>query len=90
MKAINIDEYLENQGLEFELHGKKFTVTDLNDKVREMLEAEQPNEREIVKELLGCTDEDLKGYGLVAFAAIIREVTENLLRPPSLPDQLKD
>lgn len=87
MKAIDIDDYLKKQGIEIKLGAKTFTVTDLSMDVKETLIKENKNEKEIVKKILRCNDKDLEGYGLVAFAAIIREVTENLFRTPSAESQ---
>ena len=86
-KKINIDDYLVNQGVEITLGKKVFKVTDLPMDIKIELGKEDIDEKALVKKMLGCTDEDLEGYGLVAFAAIIREVTENLFRAPSLQNQ---
>ena len=87
MKTVNIDEYLKDHAVEFVLNGKKYVVKDVSPKVREMMSAEDIDERAIVKELLGCSDNDLEGYGIAAFVAIIREVTENLFLAPSQQNQ---
>jgi hypothetical protein len=40
--------------------------------------------------MLGCTDADLEGYGIVAFTNIISEVTKNLFPDASLNEASTD
>ena len=89
MKTINIDEYLKEQGITVTIKGKEFMVTDIPVEIKAELgkDADERNEKEIVKQILGCEDEDLKGYGLAAFSAIIKQVTDSLFPAPSTNDQ---
>jgi hypothetical protein len=54
------------------------------------MDAEQPDYKAIVKAMLGCTDADLEGYGIVAFTNIIAEVTKNLFPDASLNEASTD
>lgn len=90
MKAINIDEYLNENSVEITLNNKKFVVKDISEETQKLLRREEPGDndhREIVKSMLGCTDNDLKGYGIAAFTAIITNVTKNLFPSNSQNDQ---
>lgn len=86
-RNVNIDEFLQKQTITFTLNGKEFRVKDVPLEVRKMLEAEKIDEVEIVKKVLGCSDADLKGYGLVALNHIIKEVSENLFQESSQENQ---
>ena len=82
MKVFNVDEYLNDKGIEIIINGKKFQVMDIPFEVHEKLQ-EDKSQKEAVKMLLGCTDEDLKGYGIGAIGAIVRNIIENLFPKPS-------
>jgi len=81
-KVINIDDFLKERTVEVKLGGKTFVVKDIPLEVRELL-SEGGDSKKIVKMILNCTDKDLEGYGMAAFAAIINQVTENLFQPSS-------
>ena len=90
MKTINIDEFLKERAVEIQLGEKKFPVTDISEETQKLMQKNDETEfdaKAIVKSLLGCKDEDLKGYGMAAFNAIINEVTKNLFRDSSQNDQ---
>lgn len=87
MKTLNIDEYLNERSLDVQIGGKSFKVKDLPLEARTMMRQDDPDQKEIVKKILGCEDKDLEGYGVAAFAAIINQVTENLFRPSSQSGQ---
>ena len=89
MKTINIDEYLKEQGVTVTIKGKEFIVTDIPVEFKKQLEkdSDERDEKEIVKTILGCKDEDLEGYGLAAFAAIIKQVTDSLFPAPSAEEK---
>lgn len=77
-KVINIDEFLKEKECEVQIGGKTFKVKDISTDVRKLMESPEHDSKEIVKAILGCEDKDLEGYGMVAMAAIINQVTENL------------
>lgn len=91
MKTVNIDEHLKEKGVQFILNGKTFTVTDVNeevgDKISQLGQGENIKPREIAKDLLGCEDEDLNGYGIATFNYVIQETTRNLFESNSPSDQ---
>lgn len=76
MKIFNVDEYLEENGITIELNKKKFHVKDIPADFQEALETK--SSKEVVKKMLGCSDDDITGYGEAAFAAIVNQVTSNL------------
>jgi hypothetical protein len=82
-RVFNIDEFLSERAVTITVKGKEFTVKDIDDKTRKMMDAEEPDHRAIVKSLLKCEDIDLDGYGIVAFSNIIGEVTKNLFQDAS-------
>jgi hypothetical protein len=90
MKVVNIDEFLQDKAIKIVLKGKEFVVHDVSDEVRKLMDAEQPDYKAIVKAMLGCTDADLEGYGIVAFTNIIAEVTKNLFPDASLKEVSTD
>jgi hypothetical protein len=89
MKVVNIDEFLQEKAFEIVLNGKSFTVKDIDPEAFELLKNDGAT-KEVIKKLLGCKDEDLKGYGIATYGKIIKEITENLLQEPSQNDQLED
>ena len=83
-KVFDLDEYLVDKGITIKLKGKEFTVTDIPYGIAEKLkETSEEGQKAAVKEIVGCTDDDLKGYGIAAISAIIRNITENLFQEPS-------
>jgi len=81
-KVFNVDEYLVSNEIVIELGKKEFTVTDVSEEVRVMMKQEDVDQKEIVKKMLGCEDEDLAGYGMAAFSGITKHIMESLF--PSL------
>jgi hypothetical protein len=81
-KVINIDDFLKERTVEVKLGSKTFVVKDIPLEVRELL-AEGGDSRKVVMMILNCSEKDLEGYGMAAFAAIINQVTENLFQPGS-------
>lgn len=82
MKVFNIDEYLVERGVTIQLGKKEFFVKDIPFEVHEKLQ-EEKSQKEALKMLLNCSDEDLAGYGIAAVGVIIRKITENLFQEPS-------
>lgn len=89
MKSVNIDDFLKEKTFEIVLNGKKFQVKDIDPEAFEMLR-EHGASKEAVKKMIGCSDQDLEGYGIAAYGKIVRSVTENLLQEPSLENQSED
>jgi len=92
---LDIDKFLEDNAVTIRLHGKEFTVKDIDNDAQQLMAKDEKDQSEshgkdIVKALLKCTDEDLEGYGSVAMAAIMKEITENLLLQPSQQNQSTD
>lgn len=85
-KVVDIDEFLQEKSFTIKLNGKPFTVKDIDEDAFKMIREEGAS-KEAIKKLLGCEDEDLKGYGVAAYGRIIKSVTENLLPAPSQEDQ---
>ncbi len=91
MKVLNIDEFLKEKSVEVQLGGKKFIVKDLPLELQKMMRqvgkdeegTDEVTTRDVVMKILGCTEKDLEGYGMAAFAAIINQVTENLFQTSS-------
>lgn len=77
MKVFNVDEFLTDNSIEITLNGKKFIVKDIPFEVHEKLQ-EEKSQKEAVKMLLGCSDEDLNPYGIAAIGALIRNIIANL------------
>lgn len=88
-KVVDIDQFLQERAVTIKLNGKEFTVKDVSEETRKLMDQQDDssNHKEIVKSLLGCTDDDLKGYGLAAFTHIVNEVTRNLFPSSSQEDQ---
>ena len=82
-KVIDIDKFLNEKECEIKIGGKTFIVKDIPMEVRKLMQEDAVDSKEIVKQILGCTDKDLEGYGMAAMAAIINQVTENLFTPSS-------
>jgi len=87
MKTFDVDKYLNERTTEVKINGKTFTVKDIPDDAQDLMNQEDIQPKEIVKKVLGCTDDDLKGYGTAAYSAIINEVTQNLFPDSSQNDQ---
>ena len=90
MKTFDVDQYLNERATQIKLNGKTFTVKDVPEEAQQMFGKEDAQPKEIVKTILGCADEDLKGYGTAAFSGIINEVTKNLFQDSSQNDQSQD
>lgn len=77
---VDIDEFLKEKAVTIKINGKNFTVKDIDEETQKKMSKSEDeiNYRDIVKSVLGCSDEDLQGYGIVAMATIIDEVTKNL------------
>lgn len=80
-KKVDIDEYLQRNEVELTLNGKTFVVKDIPEDVVSMMREENSSQKEIVKKLLNCEDKDLEGYGVAAFAGIVKNVTDSLFPP---------
>lgn len=87
MKTFDVDKYLNERATEIKLNGKTFVVKDIPEDAQQMFGKEDAQPKEIVKVILGCTDEDLKPYGTAAYSGIINEVTKNLFQDSSQNDQ---
>ena len=81
-KVVNIDEFLQERQFTISLNGKEFVVRDIDPEAFEMLREHGAN-KEAIKKLLGCEDQDLEGYGIAAYGKIVKSITENLLQEPS-------
>jgi len=90
MKILNIDEFLQEKAMTITLKGKSFIVKDLSEETRLLMDAETPDHKAIVQSILGCSKEDLEGYGIVAFSNIIAEVTKNLFPDASAKEVSND
>lgn len=78
-KTFNVDEYLQKNAVTIKINGKSFEVKDVPYEVRDKFDSDNQSEQtEGLKILLGCGDEDLKGYGFAATSAIISHIMENL------------
>lgn len=86
MKTVDIDKLLEEEGMEFVINGKKFVVKDVSDSMSDSMEAGM-KPREFVKAVLGATDEDLAGYGLLAMAKIVEQISTNFLQGVSIKQE---
>lgn len=82
-KVIDIDKFLSEKECEIRLGGKVFKVKDIPMSVRKLMQEDAGDSKEIVRQILGCEEKDLEGYGMAAMAAIINQVTENLFTPSS-------
>ncbi len=80
MKTINIDEYLQNNGIKIIIKGKEYIVRDIPRDVQKMLREEDPDTLDAVSKLLGAPKKDLEEYGIVALSKVIRVAYENLLK----------
>jgi hypothetical protein len=88
MKVFNVDEYLKKNEVEIILKGKSFVVADVPFDFQETIaDASADGQKEGLKKLLKCKNEDLDGYGVAAVAGIIRHITENLFPEPSQKNQ---
>ena len=79
MKKLNIDDYLKESAIEFTINDKTFVVEDVSEEAEKLMMEENTRPKTLVKEILGATDEDLKGYGLKACTHIIKAVTDSFL-----------
>jgi hypothetical protein len=80
-KKFNVDEYLKENEIEVTLNGKTFTVRDVPEDIAKMMRSEEVTQKEIVKRILNCEDKDLEGYGMAAFANIVKQITEAIFPP---------
>jgi hypothetical protein len=90
--VLDVDKFLEENAVTIKLHGKAFTIKDIDDEAQKLMainddDKEDGHTKLIVKSLLKCSDDDLKDYGSIAIAAIMREITENLLLQSSQKNQ---
>lgn len=90
-KVVDIDSYLDENAITIKIKGKEFTVKDLSDETQKKLEKAEKGEeieyRDIVMSVLGCTEDDLSGYGIVALSTIIEKVTKNLFPSSSQSEE---
>ena len=80
MKVIDIDKYLEDNGIKIVIKGKEYVVKDIPREVQKMLREEDPDTLDAVSKLLGAPKKDLEEYGVVALSKVIRATYENLLK----------
>lgn len=87
-KVFDVDKYLSDKAVTIRIKGKDFEVKDVPHEVREKFNSEEQEEqREGLQILLGCTKEDLEGYGFAATSGIISHIMENLFPKPSQSNQ---
>ncbi len=79
-KEFDVDEFLKEATFTVKLHGKPFTISDIPEETAEKFNDDKANTKEILKEVLNCTDEDLQGYGAIAQAKIVKEITDHFFR----------
>jgi hypothetical protein len=79
MKTINIDDFLNENAVEFVINGKKFIVKDVSMEHAEALSKEDSDRKAILTKVLGCELEDLESYGAIGIMKIIAFINENLL-----------
>jgi len=97
-KIFDVDDYLKTNGVTLIIKGKKFTVEDISYDVQakfknlgEEVDKETDEEtvtksdeqKDLLVEIVGCSKDDLKGYGMVAINSMIRYLMENLFPEPS-------
>jgi hypothetical protein len=79
-KSFDVDEFLKEASYEIKLHGKSFFINDISEELIEKFNDENAKHLDLLQELLGCTAEDLKGYGAIALAAIIKRITDHFFQ----------
>ncbi len=89
-KSFNVDDFLKEAAYEIVLHGKPFTIMDISEELIDKFNDEKNKPRELLKELLGCKDEDLAGYGSIALTAIIKRITDHFFQSDLLKDLSED
>ncbi len=80
-KKFNVDEYLATNEIVITLNGKDFMVRDVPEETAQKMRDKDVSQKDIIKEILHCTDKDLEGYGMATFAGIIKNVTEAIFPP---------
>ncbi len=87
-KVFDIDEYLVDSGVEIKINGKLFSLNDIPYEAQELMQkAEKGSQKAALKLILGCEDEDLEKYGIVAISKIVKHITDSLFPEPSQKDQ---
>ncbi|HXK71964.1 MAG TPA: hypothetical protein PLQ68_04590 [Clostridia bacterium] len=75
-KIVNIDEFLDENSIEFTLNGKKYLVKDV-DVSFEAMDMENTDKREILANVLQCDVKELEKVGLLAITKVLSVITEN-------------
>jgi hypothetical protein len=88
--VFDVDEFLKEATFTVKLHGKEFSVSDIPEEVVDKFGSEEHTAKEILKDILNCTDEDLKGYGAVALARLIKEITNHFFQSDLLKGLSED
>lgn len=78
-KVLDIDKFLQENGVEVKLKGKTYVVRDIPLDVQDYLQEDNINLKLAASKILGCSEEDLDGYEAVALMKIVRFVQEKLL-----------
>jgi hypothetical protein len=79
MKTINIDDFLNENAVEFVVNGKKFIVRDVSMEHAEALSKEDCDRKVVLSKVLGCDPTDLESYGAIGVMKIVAFINENLL-----------
>jgi len=82
-KVFNVDEYLQEAGIDIILNNKTYTITDIPFELREQMAAPDADSREILQKLLGCEQKDLKDIGIATAVKILNTINEALFPPTS-------
>lgn len=87
-KVFDVDKQLSENAVTIRVKGKDFIVKDVPEEVTEKFNADDKEERKDgLCMLLGCTKQDLDGYGHAATSLIISHIMENLFPKSSLSGQ---
>jgi hypothetical protein len=90
MDSFDVDAFLKKAEFEVVLKGKKFVINDISEELVDKFKDPQYKPRELLQELLGCTKEDLAGYGTIGLSAIIKKVTDHFFQSGLLGEVLPD
>ena len=78
-KVIDIDEFLQEQGVTIRLNGKEYFIDDIPQEVQDILTDPEQDNRKAIAVILGIPEEEVMDFGVVKCAAIINQIYENLL-----------
>jgi len=85
-KSFNVDDFLAENEVTVVLKGKEFSVRDVPEEaLKHLEETSEPDLKGLVQQILGCSDEDLEGYGIVALTNLLEWLYENLFPEGSSP-----